>query len=103
MPEIRFDSTLYSADTIKRALYRMSDRLSADIQTGDGCFICTLHFLPGKSPESIAYDVANFRKEVLDQDLREKIRTETESVRNLILAHAFSKTGLIADEQVSAH
>jgi His-Xaa-Ser system protein HxsD len=103
MSEIRFDSTLYSADTIKRALYKMSDRFSADIQVGDGCFICALHFASGKTAEGIALDVANFRKEVIDQDLREKIRTETESVRNLILAHAFSKTGLIADEQVSAH
>jgi len=29
------------------------------------------------------------------QELREKIKLETEDVRNLILAHAFSKTNLI--------
>jgi His-Xaa-Ser system protein HxsD len=42
--------------------------------------------------------VESFKKEVLDQDLRLKLKAETEPIRNLILAHAFSKTGLIADE-----
>ena len=34
-------------------------------------------------------------KELNDQILREKISQETEDVRNLILAHAFSKTNFI--------
>jgi His-Xaa-Ser system protein HxsD len=42
--------------------------------------------------------ISEFTKEVLDQDLREKIKSETESYRNLILAHAFSKTTLIENE-----
>ncbi len=45
-----------------------------------------------KTAETI---LENFKKEVLDQDLREKIAKETEEVRNLILAHAFSKTSII--------
>ena len=46
--------------------------------------------------ESAAADevVAEFRSEVLDQVLRERIRAETADVRNLVLALAFSKTGL---------
>jgi hypothetical protein len=32
---------------------------------------------------------------VLDQVLRERIRGETEQIRTLILAQAFSKTGLV--------
>lgn len=103
MSEIRFDSNLFSGEAIKRALYRLSDRFVADILKQGSEFVCTLEFPPGKSPESIKRDIANFKKEVLDQDLREKIRAETEPVRNLILAHAFSKTGLIADEQVPAN
>ena len=39
--------------------------------------------------------VAEFRNEVLDQVLRERIRIETQEARNLILAVAFSGTGLV--------
>ena len=37
----------------------------------------------------------DFQTEVLDQNLREKIKLETAPTRNLILAHAFSRTGLV--------
>jgi His-Xaa-Ser system protein HxsD len=43
--------------------------------------------------------VADFRNEVLDQVLRERIRAETSDIRNLVLALAFSRTGL-ADPDV---
>jgi len=36
-----------------------------------------------------------FCNEVLDQELREEIAAETRGVRDLLLAHAFSKTSLI--------
>lgn len=39
-----------------------------------------------------------FQQALLDQDLREIVSEETEGVRNLILAHAFSKTTLIKPE-----
>lgn len=103
MIEVHFDSRLYSGEAIKRALYRMSDRFAGEVKLADQNYICLLHFPPEKSAVTKDLDVSNFKKEVLDQDLREKIRLETESVRNLILAHAFSKTGLIANEQVSAN
>ncbi|MES2188747.1 MAG: His-Xaa-Ser system protein HxsD [Pseudomonadota bacterium] len=103
MIEVRFDSNLYSGDAIKRALYRLTDRFAGEVKQLDQVFVCTLHFSTDKSDVTKDLDVMNFKKEVLDQDLREKIRQETESVRNLILAHAFSKTGLIANEQISAH
>jgi len=35
-----------------------------------------------------------FKRELLDQQLRLSIKKETEPQRNLILAYAFSKTGL---------
>jgi His-Xaa-Ser system protein HxsD len=38
--------------------------------------------------------VANFKRELLDQQLRLQIKKETEPARNLILAYAFSRTGL---------
>lgn len=103
MVEVRFDASVYSADAVKRALYRFSDRFVADIKQQDSEFVCLIEFPTGVSAEAMQRDTASFKKEVLDQDLREKIRAETAAVRNLILAHAFSKTGLIADEQVPAN
>jgi len=52
----------------------------------------TLHIVGDDSdPDAV---LADFRNEVLDQVLRERIRAETVEVRNLVLAAAFSKTGL---------
>ena len=40
-------------------------------------------------------EVESFRSEVLDQTLRERIRAETEPIRTMILAQAFSRTGVV--------
>ena len=96
MHKISFESSLYSGEAVKRALYKMSDRFTADIRQEGAALVCDIHFPASKSEEAKVLDLANFRKEVLDEDLREKIRVETEPVRNLILAHAFSRTGLIS-------
>ena len=91
-----FETPLFSGDAVKRALYKMSDRFTADIRQDGNYFICEIIFPPNKSEETKISDMAIFRKEVLDEDLREKIRKETELIRNLILAHAFSRTGLVS-------
>ena len=43
-----------------------------------------------------------FCNEVLDQELREEIASESRGVRDLLLAHAFSKTSLIDSEMETA-
>jgi His-Xaa-Ser system protein HxsD len=43
--------------------------------------------------------VSELRCEVLDQVLRERIRAETADVRNLVLALAFSRTGLAESDE----
>ena len=96
--EVVFDLSGYSIDAIQRAAYRFSDRLSVDIHSEAGGYRCLLH-LEGEPTEGDAdVVVADFRVEVLDQVLRERIRGETEQVRNLILAFAFSNTGLAVEE-----
>jgi His-Xaa-Ser system protein HxsD len=94
--EVTFEAAHYSAGAIQQAVYRFSDRLSCDLSTSeDGTrFRCLLHLtLPADvDAESV---LADFKNEVLDQTLRERIRDETREVRNLILALAFSNTGLV--------
>lgn len=96
--DLTFDSAVFSLETVKAACYRFTDRFTPGIETVDGKIICHLQFEPELSDVAVHSEVSNFQKEVLDQDLRAKLKTETEAVRNVILAHAFSKTGLIADE-----
>lgn len=95
--QIDLDLAAFSIEAIKRAAYRCSDQFAFNISVTADSAACTLIFDGSKSPESIDAAVVTFRKELLDQDLRIAIRAETEGVRNLILAHAFSRTGLVSD------
>jgi len=98
MPELCFDKSIFSATALKKASYRFMDRLSASIHDEVGSYRVKIEFAEKLSEESASYLLREFEKEVLDQDLREHIKRETESYRNLILAHAFSKTSLIENE-----
>ena len=90
---LSFDRGAHSLDAVQRAAYRFSDRLSCDISEVPETIEVKIHLGDGPSePEAV---LADFRNEVLDQVLRQRIRAETEDVRNLVLALAFSKTGLI--------
>ena len=96
--DVTFDPEVFSLDAVKTACYKFLDRFTSDIELRDGKILCRLIF-DAKFPEArVSAEVDNLKKEVLDQDLRLKLKTETEPIRNLIFAHAFSKTGLIADE-----
>ncbi len=89
---VRFATGVFDLEAVKRAAYRFSDRLVIDIVPGADAIACTLRALSSRvAPASLE---AEFRNEVLDQDLRLKIGKETEQLRNLVLSLAFSKTGL---------
>jgi His-Xaa-Ser system protein HxsD len=86
---IIFDAHVFSLDTVKRALYRFSDKCSLDIQMEDNVITVAL--------QSEFKDdwIDKIKNEVLDQDLRDTLSQETANIRTLILANAFSNTGLI--------
>ncbi len=96
--DVTFDLAVFSLDVVKTACYKFLDRFTSDIELCDGKIICHLAFDGNFSEDAAMASVDNLKKEVLDQDLRLKLKTETEPIRNLILAHAFSNTGLIAYE-----
>lgn len=91
---VEFPTKLYGLEAIKRAAYRLSDRLVVDVLPGERTIQCSLQLRKANDAEQAALLVEEFKLEVLDQDLRSSIAIETEAVRNLILAYAFSKTGL---------
>jgi His-Xaa-Ser system protein HxsD len=98
---VEFDSRVWNLTAIKKAAYKYLNTFVCDISLQEHAIRCELGFLPSISEEACAQTIEDFKKEALDQDLRERLKAETESVRNLILAHAFSRTGIIKNEQVS--
>ncbi len=86
----------FDIEAIKRAAYRYSDKISVEIIPAHSEIICRITDLAKNGTASLDLDffVAEFRNEVLDQDLRIKLAAETERYRNLILSLAFSKTSL---------
>jgi His-Xaa-Ser system protein HxsD len=90
---LELDASVYSLIAVQKAGYRFIDRLTVLISQQPGKIICEISSINGtKDPLDAVID--NFKRELLDQQLRVQIQAETESSRNLILAYAFSKTGL---------
>ncbi|MEK7946851.1 His-Xaa-Ser system protein HxsD [Pigmentiphaga sp. YJ18] len=98
---IEFDGKSYSILAVQKACYRFTNIASFDVRVKEGnVLLVEVSYLKGVSPDVCGNLEQRLRNEVLDQQLREVIRAQTEGVRNLILAHAFSKTGLIAVDGV---
>jgi His-Xaa-Ser system protein HxsD len=93
---VSFDRSAASLDAVQRAVYRLSDRLSCDISAKDDATEVVVH--PSDPDADIGPLLGDLRNEVLDQALRERVRAETSDVRNLVLALAFSKTGLAGSD-----
>lgn len=95
------DGRAFRLSAIKKAAYRFGDRCFVTIETLDEKRV-VITFQPKRANFSIDVLEGEFRNEVLDQDLREIVAEETEGIRNLLLAQAFSKTSLIDPESESA-
>jgi His-Xaa-Ser system protein HxsD len=95
--KLTFEAAGYSLDAIQRAAYRLSDKLSVDLETSGARHLCTIHV---ESDDDAEVDrlVAEFRNQALDETLRERIRTETTGVRNVILSLAFADTALVRQD-----
>lgn len=91
-----FESKIYSIFAIKKAAYKFSDKTSFHFSTDTEERVrVQLSFSENDSQIGTQQVARDFCNEVLDQDLRERISHETEAVRALILAQAFSRTSLI--------
>lgn len=87
---------VYDLNVIKKACYKFSSEFSVRFEKIDEEQIKVFfNFDLSINHERKDEIINQFHKELLDQNLREIVFKETENVRNLILAHAFSKTTLI--------
>jgi His-Xaa-Ser system protein HxsD len=91
-----FDLAVYRLTAIQKAGYRFADRFTLVLGARDGHAVpARLQFKPTTSPATAREATRLFYQELLDQELREQIAEETNAVRTLILAHAFSNVDLI--------
>jgi His-Xaa-Ser system protein HxsD len=92
------DTSIYSLEAIKKTAYKFADRTSIIISPGSDSSVCVVFNFVGQNaknnPEQIISDFCN---ELLDQDLREIVKKETGALRNVIIAHAFSRTSLVEE------
>ncbi len=91
MPDIiiSVDASVYRLSAVKKAAYRFGDRCFVQIEALAGERIqVRLTAKSGTMPLDTLE--GEFQNELLDQDLRESIAEQTERVRNLILAQAFT-------------
>ncbi len=90
-----FDEQLYDAQVLQKAAYRSLNSLTVEITTGKGELCCALSSNIGEPAFLLA--IQEFKKDVLDYQLRHQLAVETQPIKNLILGLAFSKTGLISE------
>jgi His-Xaa-Ser system protein HxsD len=96
--KLEFDIQVYSIEAAQKAAYRLLNYFTIDIQPKADQIICTLSSNQGITKEGFDFAIQEFKKNILDEELRLKIRKETEPIRNLVLGVAFSRTGLQQDE-----
>jgi His-Xaa-Ser system protein HxsD len=106
---LTFDQATVDLDPLERAAYAVAAVMTVDIRADGGNFVCTLF---PRRPDAADPDGARdageelrhmFRAEVNDQILRARIAAQTEPLRNLVFAVAFSRTGLTEAEPGSVH
>jgi His-Xaa-Ser system protein HxsD len=95
---VEFDGNVYNVEAIKKAAYVFMDRFSANISTYEKKVLCSIRFPEGATKDDKDALVDDFYKEVLDQDLRQRVANETANYRNAILALAFSSTNFTQNE-----
>ena len=91
--KLEIDEKIYCVEAVQKASYRFIDRLTILIKKIDEKIVCEIEPVEGTESQ-LDLNVANFKRELLDQQLRKQIKDETEPARNLILAYAFSRSGL---------
>jgi His-Xaa-Ser system protein HxsD len=92
---LTLDAVAHPADVVQRAAYRFSDILTVEVGRDGDVLTCKVY---ARDPERLGAAVHDLRAEIVDQVLRARIRDETRDLRNLVLAVAFSRTGLAGSE-----
>jgi His-Xaa-Ser system protein HxsD len=91
------DLSVYGLPALLKTAYRFTDRCYLHLQYNESSRV-EVRFR-AKAGISLTEIPGEFCNELLDQTLREMVARESEPERNLILAHALSKTTLLHPEE----
>jgi His-Xaa-Ser system protein HxsD len=90
---LAFDQATVNLDALQRSAYAVAAEMTVDIRVTGADYVCTLF---PRRQDTVGDELRHrFRAEVNDQILRVRIAQETEPLRNLVFALAFSQTGLV--------
>ncbi|TNF85669.1 His-Xaa-Ser system protein HxsD [Pseudomonas sp. ICMP22404] len=98
LAELTFDGQLYGAEAIQKAAYRAMHAFTLDLKVDGDNILCTLVGNITAEQEAFERAVEEFRKDVLDYQLRAQLQAETAPIRNLIIGLAFSNARLNQSE-----
>jgi His-Xaa-Ser system protein HxsD len=91
------DLGVYTLSALLRVAYRFTDRCYLHLQKKSEHLV-EVRFRSKNAEASLDKIAGDFCNELLDQSLREIVARESEPVRNLILAHALSRTPFVDPE-----
>src|SRR6187551_354558 len=91
---LRLSATNYSESAIQKTAYRLARKCAAHVAPEDDWFMVTLVAERRLDADSARQLVTDFLRQLNDELLRERIGEQTKGVRELLLAHAFSRSGL---------
>lgn len=89
---VGFPRADFSMEAVKRASYAVMATYDVSIDATSDVISCTI--APAHSKVDMTTAERDFRREVVDYDLRISIEQRTTPYRDAILGLAFSKTGL---------
>ena len=91
---VAIDTAVYDLKTVLKTAYWFTDRAYLHLQFGEERKI-EVRLRAKRSDVDLESLVGDFMNDLLEQRLRELVAAETEGIRDLIFAHALSKTPLL--------
>ena len=91
------DLGVYPLLPLLKTAYRFTDRCYLHLQLKSAAVV-EVRFIAKEASSTLDSVAGEFCNELLDQTLRESVARESEAERNLILAHALSRTSLLHPE-----
>jgi len=89
---ITIPKALASVDCVQRTFYRLANKCKWELQEKPDSWIIIIQPVADVQYDDLELE---FKNTLIDYSLREKIRAETEQVRALLFAHAFSNVAPI--------
>src|SRR5437868_6622022 len=95
--DLEFDLGVYRLSAIKKAAYKFAGVCHVSIENISP-ERARVRLTAKRVMDNVTHLAGEFQNEVLDQDLRETISAETRTIRELLLAQAFSATTLLVPD-----